>query len=113
MIVPFLVAASILGLARPLRRRPPGAWRGPPARPGGGGVWVGTVALSGVYLGPMPWWGAIPAVGSDQRTEQYRVTDHSRVMARAVALIPDGVPVSAGNLSGPTCRSASACTPSP
>jgi hypothetical protein len=39
-------------------------------------------------------------VGSDARTEQYRVTDHSRAMARAVALIPDDVPVSAGNLLG-------------
>jgi uncharacterized membrane protein len=100
VIIPFLVAASILGLAR-LRRRPPRLLAGFVARTGVvAAVWVGTVAVSGVYLGPLPWWGAIPAVGSDARTEQYRVTDHSHAMARAVALIPDDVPVSAGNLLG-------------
>ena len=40
------------------------------------------------------------SVGSSARVEQYRVTDHSRAMARAVALVPDDVPVSAGNLLG-------------
>jgi len=100
VIVPFMVAASILGLAT-LRRRAP-AFLAPAMRRTGAvaAVWVGTVALAGVYLGPLPWWGAIPAVGSDARTEQYRVSDHSRAMARAVALIPDDVPVSAGNLFG-------------
>jgi uncharacterized membrane protein len=101
VIVPFVVAASILGLAR-LRRRPrPRAlarWladtRGVVA------VWVGVVALSGIYLGPLPWWSAVPAVGSDERVEQYRVGEHARAMARAVALIPGDVPVSAGNLLG-------------
>ena len=100
VIVPFLVAASILGLAR-LRRRPPAFLAGAAARTRAvAAVWVGTAALSGVYLGPVPWWGAVPWVGSDARTEQYDVTDHSRAMARAVALIPDDVPVSAGNLLG-------------
>lgn len=101
VIVPFVVAASILGLAR-LRRRP-----GPEAvarlvghTRGVAAVWVGAVALCGVYLGPLPWWSSVPAVGSDQRIEQYRVDDHSRAMARAVALIPGAVPVSAGNLLG-------------
>ena len=101
VIVPFLVAASILGLATLRRRAARRSWPRPSRRTGAvAAVWVGTVALSGVYLGPLPWWGAIPAVGSGARTEQYRVTDHSRVMARAVALIPDDVPVSAGNLFG-------------
>lgn len=100
VIVPFVVAASILGLAR-LRRRPPHALARPLAHARGvAAVWVGVVALSGVYLGPLPWWNAVPAVGSDDRVEQYRVTDHSRAMARAVALIPESVPVSAGNLLG-------------
>ena len=100
VIVPFVVAASILGLAT-LRRRAPrrlapvlGRTRAVAA------VWVGTVLLSGVYLGPLPWWGAVPVVGSDARTEQYHVGHHAHVMAKAVALIPDGVPVSAGNLFG-------------
>ena len=30
-------------------------------------VWVGAVALAGVYLGPLPWWSDVPAVGSDER----------------------------------------------
>ena len=99
VIVPFVVAASILGLARLLRADLPGPMARLAGHTGGViGVWVGMVVLSGVYLGPLPWWGAVPAVGSDQRTEQFDVTEHSRAMGRAVALIPDGVPVSAGNL---------------
>jgi uncharacterized membrane protein len=97
VIVPFLVAAAILGLAG-LRRRGRPAWlgrAGPVAA-----AWVGVVLLSGVSLGPLPWWGAVPGVGSDERTEQYRVDDHARAAARAVALIPDDAPVSAGNLLG-------------
>ncbi len=100
VIVPFVVGASILGLAT-LRRRPPAFLAAAVRRTRAvAAVWVGAVAVSGVVLGPLPWWGAIPVVGSDDRTEQYRVTDHSRAMARAVALIPDDVPVSAGNLLG-------------
>ena len=60
-----------------------------------GSVWC---CVSGVYLGPLPWWGGIPGVGSDERTEQYRLGPHAAADARAVAMIPDGVPVSAGNL---------------
>jgi len=101
VIVPFVVAASILGLARLRRRGRPEALALLLAHTRGvAAVWVGAVALCGVYLGPLPWWSAVPAVGSDQRIEQYRVTDHSRVLARAVALIPDAVPVSVGNLLG-------------
>ena len=101
VIVPFAVGAAILGLAR-LRRatRPAFLVRLLADARAVAAVWVGAVAISGVYLGPLPWWSAVPVVGSSARTEQYRVTDHSRAMARGVALIPDGVPVSAGNLLG-------------
>jgi uncharacterized membrane protein len=101
VIVPFAVAASILGLARILRLDRPrvlARFLAEPRRVAA--VWVGTVAISGVYLGPLPWWSAVPVVGSSARVEQYRETDHSRVMARALALVPAGVPVSAGNLFG-------------
>lgn len=96
VIAPFAVAAAILGLAR-LRERWPRARRVPPRVLGG--VVVGWVALAGVVMGPLPWWGAVP-LGSDQRTEQYRPDDHARALSRAVALVPDGARVSAGNLVG-------------
>jgi uncharacterized membrane protein len=101
VIVPFLVAAAILGLARlRLAERP--AWLARALERDGAVAagWVAVVLAAGVYLGPLPWWGALPAVGSDERTEQYRAGAHADAAARAVALIPDGVPVSAGNLLG-------------
>lgn len=101
VIIPFAVASSILGLARLRRARRPAALVRLLADPRRVAVaWVGAVALSGIYLGPLPWWSAVPVVGSSTRTEQYRVTDHSRAMARGLAIIPAGVPVSAGNLFG-------------
>jgi uncharacterized membrane protein len=101
VIVPFLVAAAILGLASLRRRRRP-AWLARALRRGGAvaAAWVGVVLLSGVYLGPLPWWSGVPGVGSDERAEQYRVGAHAAAAARAAALIPDDVPVSAGNLLG-------------
>ena len=101
VIVPFLVAAAILGLAR-LRRLERPAWLARALQRDGAvaAVWVGVVLVSGVHLGPLPWWNAVPVVGSDERVEQYRVDEHAAAAARAVALIPDGVPVSAGNLLG-------------
>jgi uncharacterized membrane protein len=102
VIVPFLVAASILGLAR-MRRigRPRPLARALDHTGAVAVAWVGAVLVAGLFQGPLPWWRDVPVVGSDnQRLAQYGVTDHSRAMARAAALIPDGVPVSAGNLLG-------------
>ncbi|MFP5450987.1 MAG: DUF2079 domain-containing protein [Thermoleophilia bacterium] len=96
VIVPFFVAASLLGLARlrpRLERFAPGSLRGPMA------AWVVWVALAGVVLGPLPWWSHVP-LGSDDRAAQYAPDAHARTLARAVALIPDGEAVSAGNLIG-------------
>jgi uncharacterized membrane protein len=102
VVVPFAVAASILGLARVRRMARPAPLARALRHPGRvAAVWVGAVALSGVYLGPLPWWSDLEPVGySGQRVEHYTVTDHSRTLGRAVALIPDDVPVSAGNLPG-------------
>ena len=99
--MPFLVAAAILGLAR-LRRAERPAWLVRPLKRDGAVAagWVALVLVSGVYLGPLPWWGAVPVVGSDERTEQYRLGEHAEAAARAVAMIPDDVAVSAGNLIG-------------
>jgi uncharacterized membrane protein len=98
--VPFLVAAAILGLAR-LRSRPRPAWLARGLERAGlvAAVWVAVVVAAGVLQGPLPWWSAVPG-GSGERTEQYRLDDHSRAAARMVALIPAGAPVSAGNLLG-------------
>ena len=63
-------------------------------------VWVGVVLVAGAVQSPMPWTNDIPAIGSDQRVEQYHVGHHARVLERAVAMIPDDVPVSAANLPG-------------
>ncbi|HEX2508420.1 MAG TPA: DUF2079 domain-containing protein [Miltoncostaeaceae bacterium] len=101
VIVPFLVAAAILGLAR-LRRADRPAWLARALERDGAVAagWVAVVLAAGVYLGPLPWWGGVPVVGSDQRTEQFRSGEHAAAASRAVALIPDDVPVSAGNLMG-------------
>jgi uncharacterized membrane protein len=101
VIVPFLVAAAILGLARLRRARRPAILVRLLSHDRAVAVaWVGVVLLAGVVQGPLPWWDEVPAVGSDQRVEQYRVDHHARVLERAVALIPDDVPVSAANLAG-------------
>jgi len=70
VIVPFLVAASILGLARLRRASRPG-WLARALAHDRAVVacWVAVVALSGVYLGPLPWWSEVPGVGSDERVE--------------------------------------------
>ena len=100
VIVPFLVAAAILGLAR-LRARATRLVGHLLERDGAvAAAWVGVVLLSGVYLGPLPWWSGVPVAGSDERIEQYRVEAHAQAAARAVALIPGDAPVSAGNLLG-------------
>jgi uncharacterized membrane protein len=101
VIVPFLVAGAIMGLAR-LRGlgRPAALARLLRHDRAVAACWVGAVVASGVYLGPLPFWSEVPAVGSDQRVEQYRVDRHAEAARRVVAMIPEGVPVSAGNLPG-------------
>jgi uncharacterized membrane protein len=96
VIVPFFVAAGLLGMARArphLERRGLHDLRVPMA------AWAVWVALCGVVLGPLPWWSEIPG-GSTARAGQYSPDAHARTLARAVDLVPDGVAVSAGNLVG-------------
>ena len=102
VIVPFLVAAAILGLARLRRARRPAAMARLLSHDGAVAVvWVGVVLVAGAVPGPAAVVRTTcPAIGSDQRVEQYRVGHHARVLERAVALIPDDVPVSAANLPG-------------
>ena len=114
VIVPFAVAASILGLAR-LRRatRPAPLVRllADPRRVVA--VWVGAVAISGVYLGPLPWW----SDGAGRRIQRARRAvpgdrplpgdgARRRADARRRARLGRQPP------RPPTSRSASASTPS-
>jgi len=97
---PFLVASALLGLAR-LRAATRPRWLVTLTEPAGG-VALGLVALvlvSGVRLGPLPWWRDVP-LGSHSRTDQYAVGSHARVLDEAVALVPPGARVSAGNYLG-------------
>jgi uncharacterized membrane protein len=97
---PFLVTAAILGLAR-LRvlRRPPWLGRALGAPAPLALLLVAAGWASGVRLGPLPWWQDLPGA-SRTRAYEYTVTHHAEVLARAVALVPDGVPVSASNHMG-------------
>ena len=100
VIAPFLVAASILGLARAMTWTRPAPLVRLLERPRQAvAIWVALVALSGVLVGPFPWWQHVP-LGSTERADQYTVDDHSTVARRAVALVPDGAAVSAGNTLG-------------
>ncbi|MBY0397762.1 MAG: DUF2079 domain-containing protein, partial [Thermoleophilia bacterium] len=100
VIAPLLVAASILGLARLRRLRRPASLARLMGTPSAlAACWIAVVLIAGVRLGPLPWWSAVP-LGSDVRADQYRPNPRADALARAVAMVPDGVPVSVGNLLG-------------
>jgi uncharacterized membrane protein len=101
-ISPFLIAASILGLARLRRMRVPGWLRALTDAPGVlAALLVAVVVIGGYRQGPLPFWRHVPG-GSGDRAQEYTVTQHARVQAQAVALVPDDpdVVVSASNLMG-------------
>jgi uncharacterized membrane protein len=100
VIIPFVIAAMIAGLARIRRRATSRVGRAVVGRPTVvSAVMIGTVLVSGYHLGPLPIWDDLPG-GSDYRTYEFTVAPHTRAMAAAVDLVPDDVPVSAGNLLG-------------
>jgi uncharacterized membrane protein len=100
VIVPFVVAGSIRGLAA-LRRTGRPAWI---ARIVASPALVACALLAagilgGWLLGPLPFWRHVPG-GSQVRVEQYTVPARAAVLKRAVDAIPAGAAVSAGNRLG-------------
>jgi uncharacterized membrane protein len=97
-ISPFLVAAAILGLARLREMRTPARLGRLLARPPAvAAVVVGAVALAGIPLGPLPFWSHVPGGWGGAPHMAFAADAESRALARAVALVPDGVPVAASN----------------
>jgi uncharacterized membrane protein len=91
-IVPALVAAAVVGAGRLSRLR-----ELPPER-----IAVAAVALTLVAnygLGPLPIWRFLPG-GQQLQSRAAQVSAHDRIAAKAVSLVPDGVPVSVSNSLG-------------
>jgi uncharacterized membrane protein len=89
-LIPVLLAAAVFGAARLKRDRP--------------GLPVATAALglclaSSYLLGPLPVWRYFPG-GQQHQAQAAAVTEHDRVAARALRLIPHGAVVSATNSLG-------------
>jgi uncharacterized membrane protein len=91
LIAPLFVA-TILGAAALVRRRPR-------VKPLIGPAVVVLAVLSNFWLGAIPVWAALPG-GNDFQRNATHVTEHDRITARAVALVPDGAVVSATNSLG-------------
>ena len=101
VLVPFLVAATLLGLAslrdggRPRRL---GRWvRRPPLV---AGTLVGAVLVAGMFQGPLPLWGWLPGGYGGSALHRFTDDDQVRALREAVALIPAGARVSAANGPG-------------
>lgn len=91
-LVPGLVAASVLGAARIASKRPSLAM---PL----GAVAVAAALVANYRLGAIPLWQDVPG-GETLQADSYEVTEHDRVAARALAVIPAEEPVSATNTLG-------------
>jgi uncharacterized membrane protein len=100
VIVPFLVAAAILGLSRLRRLNRPRALTEITDRPALlATLLVVWMVVAGIHLGPLPFWRHVPQ-GSDLRTGEYTAGAHAAALSKAVALVPDDAVVSAGNRIG-------------
>jgi uncharacterized membrane protein len=91
-ILPALVAASVVGSGRLVRRRGIPAERVALAA-------VALVLVAGWRMGPLPIWRFLPG-GQQLQTRSFHVSEHDRIAERAVALVPDRVPVSVSNSMG-------------
>jgi uncharacterized membrane protein len=91
-LIPIMVAAAVLGAARLVRNRP------------GAAMPVATAAVavglaSNYLLGPIPFWRYFPG-GEQHQAYAAQVTQHDRIAARALKLIPSSAVVSATNSLG-------------
>jgi uncharacterized membrane protein len=91
-LIPIMVAAAVLGAARLVRNRP------------GAAMPVATAAVavgvaSNYLLGPIPFWRNFPG-GEQHQAYAAQVTQHDRIAARALKLIPSSAVVSATNSLG-------------
>jgi uncharacterized membrane protein len=89
-LIPVLLTAAVFGAARLKRARP--------------GLPVATAALvlclaSSYLLGPLPVWRYFPG-GQQHQAQAATVTEHDRIAARALELIPHDAVVSATNSLG-------------
>jgi uncharacterized membrane protein len=91
-LVPGLIAASVLGAARIASKRPSVAM---PL----GAVAVAAALVANYRLGAIPLWQHVPG-GETLQADSYDLTEHDRVAARALAVIPAEEPVSATNTLG-------------
>jgi len=89
-VIPVLIAAAVFGAARLARARP--------ALPLAGAVVVVAVA-SNYLLGAIPVWRYFPG-GEQQQAHAAEVSEHDRIAARALRLIPPHAVVSATNSLG-------------
>jgi uncharacterized membrane protein len=91
-LIPILIGAAVFGAAQIVRRRPDAA------------LPLATAAVvlgltSNYFLGPIPVWRYFPG-GEQHQAYAAQVTEHDRVAARALRLIPDSAVVSATNSLG-------------
>jgi uncharacterized membrane protein len=90
--IPGLIAAAVFGAGR-LRRRLGDRARLLPH------VAVAAVLVGGIAYGPLPLWRHVP-LGEQLGARDHLFSRRDRAAVRAIALIPDGEPVSATNTLG-------------
>lgn len=99
VLTPFLIASSIMGLARLRERDLPGRLAARVARPGlVAAAMVGVVALSGIPLGPLPGTQEVPVVGwSGAAHIRFSGDARAAALDRALSRVPKDAIVSASN----------------
>ena len=101
LLVPVLVASSLLGLAHLRAQRRPDALGRFVAEPRWvAAALVGAVVLSGVFQGPLPLWGWVPGGWGGAPRNAFTIDAQAKAMDEAIALIPPDAVVAATNNAG-------------